>query len=221
LLRSLGRGRSGGRSGGAAATTATGITAGRAARIAAVVAAEHGLEQLEHRTAVQLVALHLRLAGRFASRLAGDLFARIAACLGARIAAASLLAATNLTALRRFLAASGFRAASRRGRARHGLALDALGREHVRDVREQVAHRGRPALLAARAAVGLGTGFWAGLRTGFRATGLGAGIAASNFALAAATAVQPKHAIQEFEAEPLAAQSDAHQERSKNRLASH
>jgi hypothetical protein len=40
-------------------------------------------------------------------------------------------------------------------------------------------------------------------------------------ALAAATAVQPKHAIQEFKAEPLAAQSYAHKERSKNHLASH
>jgi hypothetical protein len=50
-------------------------------------------------------------------------------------------------------------------------------------------------------------------------------LAAGNFgariALAAATAVEPKHAIQEFKTEPLAAQGDAHQERSKNRLASH
>ena len=43
----------------------------------------------------------------------------------------------------------------------------------------------------------------------------------ASVALAAATAVQPKHAIQEFEAEPLAAQSYAHKERSKNHLASH
>ena len=41
----------------------------------------------------------------------------------------------------------------------------------------------------------------------------------ASIALAAATAVQPKHAIQKFKTEPLAAQGYAHQERSKNRLA--
>jgi hypothetical protein len=64
-----------------------------------------------------------------------------------------------------------------------------------------------------------------GAAGGFGTTSLGARLAAGNFgasiALAAATAVQPEHAIQEFETEPLAAQGDAHQERSKNRLASH
>jgi hypothetical protein len=50
---------------------------------------------------------------------------------------------------------------------------------------------------------------------------LTAGDIGASFALAAATAIEPKHAIQKFEAEPLAAQGHAHQERSKNRLASH
>jgi hypothetical protein len=96
--------------------------------------------------------------------------------------------------------------------------LNALRLEHVLQPVKQVSHRGNPALLA-MATSGL---FAAG---GFRAGNLGTWLTSSDlgarFALAAATAVQPEHAIQEFKTEPLAAHGHAHQERSKNRFASH
>jgi hypothetical protein len=60
-----------------------------------------------------------------------------------------------------------------------------------------------------------------GLGTAALASLFAAGDLGASFALAAATAVEPQHAIQEFKAEPLAAQGYAHQERSKNRLAFH
>jgi hypothetical protein len=43
----------------------------------------------------------------------------------------------------------------------------------------------------------------------------------ARFALAAATVVQSEQAIQKFEAEPLAAQNDAHEERTENCFAVH
>jgi len=113
---------------------------------------------------------------------------------------------------------TGFRAAALGGFARHGLALNAFRLKHVLQSVEQITHRGNPALFA-MATSGL---FAAG---GFRASNLGTWLTGSDlgasFALAAATAVQPEHAIQEFKTEPLAAHGHAHQERPKNRFASH
>jgi hypothetical protein len=218
LLRGLARGVDLARDGAAAA--AAGFTASFAAGVA-LVTGEHVLEQLEDRAAIQLVALRLtRLlaAGRLAS-LAGR-----RTCLATRLTCLAqwLLAAVKLVAPHRLFAAGGFRAAALRFAACHWLNLAALGLEHVLDVREQVAYRRRPAYFAV---LGLAatSGFAAslGTRSTSLRTRLTGGDLGASIALAAATAVQPEHAIQEFKAEPLAAQSYAHKERSKNHLASH
>jgi hypothetical protein len=134
--------------------------------------------------------------------------------------------ATNLTALLHFasrIARNGFRAGFRGaafdGFARHGVALNALRLKHVSQAVEQITHRGNPALFAS-ATIGLSAG--SGLCTGsYLGAGITGGDLGASVALAAATAVQPEHAIQEFKTEPLAAHGHAHQERSKNRFASH
>lgn len=241
MLRSLGRSRGSGRSGlgrsSAVATSGTSDFATDFAALAALVAAtENALKQFDHRTAVQLVALRsfaFLLASGFASNLLASLhWAASVAGFFAGADFAALLHFAGLLASRfasNNLLASLDRAASGLGAAAFGRATSAtltnraLALEQVFQTCEQVAYRGSAALLAL-ATIG-GTGWFACLRascfTGLRASFFTTGDLGASFALAAATAVQPEHAIQEFKAEPLAAQGYAHQERSKNRLGSH
>jgi hypothetical protein len=214
LLRGLawGSGRGLAWDGGAAA----GATASVTTNVAVVFAAEQAFEQLDNRSAIQLVALRLR---SFANRLTG---------LASGLTSIAALLATNLAALHWF--AGGFGAAALVGFAASDRVTNRpLGLEHVPDVVEQIADRGSVAALDLATAIVTTSraSRVTGLDLDTRITGLDGtdlltgGDLGARIALAAATAVQPKHAIQKFKTEPLAAQSYAHKERSKNRLASH
>jgi hypothetical protein len=192
---------------------------------------EQALEQLDDWATIELVAL------RLSNLLASSGTTGAATLVQLLHPTTSRLAGNLLTSLRADLAtADGLGAAALGCLAALRLTSVTLSLEQVLDVVEQVANRGRPALAAFLATASL---FAASrLRTAsrlhaaclFTTSGFGAAALASffaagdlgaSFALAAATAVQPEHAIQEFKAEPLAAQGYAHQERSKNRLAFH
>ena len=239
MLRGLGRGRGWGtlRRSGATATGGTtdfasDFTAG-ATRLILLAVAEEVFEQLKHRAAIQLVAL--RLTGLFASRFASSnlLAGRFAS--SNRVAGAARLLAARLTALLRLagllaslfasrfasgdLLAGWLRGAALGSFASLRLAIGALGLAQILQAREQVADWSGAALLAFAAgtlatslvASGIASGgLWASL-DGFTGGDLGAS--------AAATAILSPQV--EFETEPLAAQGDAHKERSKNGFAFH
>ena len=221
-----GLGRSRGRGAGAVATTsgfaASRLAAGRfaAGRFAAalLLAAEQTIEQVEDRRAALLAA---GSAGRLAaSGLAAVLrFAASGLAAVLRFAASGLAAVLRLTA-GRFGAARGLFAAASRLAAAFAATL-AL--EQTLQAAKQVAD-GPAARLAAS---GLASGLTASriATSGFRRAALDRWITTGRFAAGrfatAATSVQPQQVVQEFEAEPLAAQGGAQDERHKKHSSFH